>query len=113
MFELTLEKAKKMAEKKQWEKLMKKLSKNDPKISSIVAEACGTVNDDGSYNILIQLMKSESREIKLAAIRGLGELGRDTARTHISWLKQHTPEEDTEIHEAIMNAMTKIRHSKA
>ncbi|MGN1059377.1 MAG: hypothetical protein ACI4QW_03005 [Clostridia bacterium] len=112
MFEFTLEKATKLAKQKNWDKLRHKLNKNDPKIGAIVAQACSTVDDDGSYNILIELMKHDQRPIKLAAVRGLGELGRDAARTHISWLKQHTPESDTEMHAAISEAMAKIRHDK-
>lgn len=95
-----------------WDKLEKKASHGDTALRAEIATLCGTSKDDEAYNLLIRLTSDPEKDVQLAAIKSLGEVGRESAIAHLQWLSSHIPEERTEEQKMIQQAMNKIKTRK-
>lgn len=99
---------------KQWKKLAKLASGKDFSTIVEVAEACGTGRSEEPYNILVDLLASSNKDVKLAAIKGLGNLRYDLSSqaTRLHWLAERLPEGSDDLQAAISDALACIRDAK-
>ena len=104
----------KIAANKQWKKLAKLAASKDADTLIAVAEACGTGRSEEPYNILVDLLASPDKNVKLAAISGLGSLRYDLSRqaTRLHWLAERLPEGSDDVQAAISDALADLRGAK-
>lgn len=99
---------------KQWKKLAKLAAGKDLDTIIEVAEACGTGRSEEPYNILVDMLANSDSRVKLAAIRGLGNLRYDLSSqaTRLHWLAERLPEGSDELQAAISDSLASIRDAK-
>ena len=97
----------KLVKEGKFEKLEAEVAKLDAEKCKQVAEACATSREDGAYNVLVSILDKEDRECKMAAIKGLGDQGRESASTHLMHLMDAAGS-DAEMKAAIETALDKI-----
>lgn len=102
--------AEKLVQAKKWKKLNAVLEKDDREKTLQIARACEKCTDDDAYNTLTTLLKHPDREIKLAAVRGLGAMKRPASFTHLSHLAT-TVGDDPELKEEIEKAVQAVKGS--
>ncbi|GHV44815.1 hypothetical protein FACS189492_1690 [Clostridia bacterium] len=103
----------KMVLKDRWDKIGKALERGDACTASLIAAACGCQASDGSFNTLIALLRHSDHGVRVAALRSLAKVGGNNAAANISWLRDHTPPDDTELLGAIHDALAGIREHNA
>lgn len=95
----------KLVKKKKWDKLRHMAEHSDKATLLQIAEHCGAVKADEAYNILVNLLEHPDEAVRIAAVRALGHMGKETAATHIRRimaLEENTSEACTQaIHAAL------------
>lgn len=99
----------KLVKKGHWEKLQKKLDSEHEEERILIAEACGGKVCDETNNLLIDLLKDPSDQVKMAAIKSLLAVGNDHAVTQLQWLLGNLKPEQTELHDAVQHAIGALR----
>ena len=84
-----LEKYEKIVQKKNWKKLGHEMKHASAENLVLLAQACGTVNEDETYNALVDMMRHADERVQLAAIESLGKVGRPAAATQLSWMAEN------------------------
>ena len=107
MFGNKSEAVKKHIEKKHWGKVSKLIAKEEPNVLLAAAKACGTVNCDESYNILVQLVSFDNKDVQIAAIEAMGKTAGDRGISTLTCLLNHP--KDEQVQEAIHKAMNEIK----
>lgn len=72
--------------------------------------ALGTIKKDECFNYLVVALRNPNKEIRLAAIEAIGNIGFPRGRTHLSHLADTDPDED--IVAAAREAAGKLMNSK-
>ena len=68
-----------------------------------------TMDDDKNFNLLLNFLRDEEAECRIAAAETLGKTSRDAAFTYISYLMER--EEDKKVIEAMRAALSSIREN--
>mgnify|MGYP000356458438 CR=1 FL=1 len=109
MFGLSVQKVEKWGEKGKYQKLMSVLSKPKVKKDIYLAaiRACAKCEkiDRDAVNLLITIMRNADKDVKLATIQTLGEIGDSIASEHIRRLIK---DEDPDIRAEAEKALKKI-----
>ena len=85
----SLEKYEKIVQKKNWKKLAHELQHAGAEDLVLLAQACGTVDEDDTYNTLVDMLRCPDERVQLAAIEALGKVGRAAAATQLSWTAEN------------------------
>ena len=72
-----------------------------------LAEKCADCGTEEAYNILVDLLDTDDRSVIIAAVKGLGKIGRDTGATHLRYLMGKYMK-DKEMYQEIVNALKLI-----
>lgn len=105
------EKLTKLVTKKKWDKL-RKLMTSDKETVCNLAKACAHSNDDESTNLLIELLRANDREIQMAAIASLGQVGNEHAIASLQYIEKSQPDCGADMIHAIHTAIGSIRNRK-
>jgi len=105
------EEFKTLAENNKYEKIIKKAQKLDKKEKNaalVVAaiEALATIKRDECFNYIVEHIRDTNKEIRIAAIKGLADIGYDRGKTHIMHMIQS--ETDPDILAALKDAERKL-----
>lgn len=111
MFGNSEEKMEHLVKKGQWDKLIHKSGSSDVKTRVAVAEACGQAADVAALNVLIPLLRDGSKDVRLQAVKSIGLVGDESAKTHLLMLEQ-TPGNDDEMKAALKEAIHQISKRK-
>jgi HEAT repeat protein len=103
---MSIRKIEKFARKEKIDKLIKIADGKNVELATKAIEALATVKKDESFNYLVICLRNPNKDIRLAAIRGLGDIGFERCRTHLA----HVIDTDTDkdIIEAAKEASLKI-----
>lgn len=101
-----------LVNKRNWEKINKKLEKASAEEKIQLAEACTSCLDEDSSYTCINLLTDSDLNVVLAAAKTLGEIGHDNAKTHLQILLSRIPESDTEKQTIVRDAIGKINKAK-
>ena len=102
------EKLTKMVTKKKWEALRKLMGKDKETVCNL-AKACKHSGDDESTNLLIELLRVDDREIRMAAIDSLGQVGNEHAIASLQYIEKSQPDCGEDMIAAIHSAIGAIR----
>lgn len=97
-----------MVAKAQWDKVMGKLDRANTQTKLEIAEACSKSSDDESMNILVRLLQDTDESVQLQAVKSLGASGRNSAKTHLTWMAGRLPDSKVELKAAIKEASMEI-----
>lgn len=103
-------KIEKYAQKGKFDKLIGIAEGKDLEMSKAAIAALATIKKDESFNFLVVALRNPNKEIRLATIEALGEIGMARGRTHLSHLADTDP--DQEIATAAREAAAKLANSK-
>lgn len=78
----------------------------DIDLSKEAIAALATIRKDESFNYLVVNLRNSKKEIRLAAIKALGEIGYPRGRTHLAHIVE--TDSDNEIIEAAREAALKL-----
>lgn len=101
-----------MVQKHQWDKVEKKLSGADAEAKTALASACGESSDEEASVLLLNLLQDSDEKVLLQAVKSLGAVGHDNAKTNLQWLAGNLPADKKEIQKAISEAITKISNKR-
>ena len=101
-----------LVQKHQWDKVGKKLQGADVPTKIAIVSACGDSSDEEAPTALINLLRDSDDGVKLEAVKSLGKVGHDNAKTQLQWLSDNSAGEKKEIKEAIGQAISKISKRK-
>jgi hypothetical protein len=101
-----------MVKKNQWDKIAKKLHTADVQSKVALAAACGSSFNENSSNILIDLLKDSDENVLLQAVKSLGAVGHENAKTHLLMLSDHLPDGKDTLKDAIRESIAKLNISK-
>lgn len=99
----------KLIRKGKWETLNKKFLKGDAATRLVLAQECAKAGDPGVNSLLSTLIRDEDEKVRLAAVKSIAITGRDHEVAQLQWLLSNTPESDTELIEALQDAISKSR----
>lgn len=77
-----------------------------------MASACGKSEDEEALNILVDLLDDGDENVVMEAVKSLGEVGRDNAKTHLLALMEKLPDEKAELKAAVKDSISKINAAK-
>lgn len=97
-----------LVKKGKWKALSKAMERADPATKRMIAKACAGSKADQSANLLLELVRDPDQTVQQEAVRSLGETGNDTAKTHLQWILDHLPANQSELHQEIRGAIAKI-----
>lgn len=97
-----------LVEKHSWEKINKKLPKLDSQEKTDLAIACGKCFDEDSSYTLINLLTDSDMNVVMQAVKSLGDIGHDNAKTHLQMLLGRLPDSNGENGTIIKDAIAKI-----
>lgn len=97
-----------LVEKKNWEKINKKLPKASSEEKIQLADACTKCMDEDSSYTLINLLTDHDMNVVMEAVKSLGVIGRSNAKTHLQMLLGRIPESDTAKCALIKDSIAKI-----
>lgn len=101
--------AERLVKRKKWNDLRHAAERGDKETLIQIAEQCGTVTADEAYNILVNMLENSDVEVRTAAVRALGKMGKETAATHIRRIMMHEENASGEIVEVIHTALSEIK----
>ena len=101
-----------MVGKHQWDKISKKLNGADTQARISLASACGSSSDEEASNVLINLLQDSDESVQLQAVKPLGLIGHDNAKTHLQWLAKNLKDGQKELGDAINEAAVQISKRK-
>lgn len=101
-----------LAKKGNFDKLRKKYMNGSKEEQIALAKACSVVSSDDSVNTLINLMDcAADRDVLVAIMQSLGEVGTDHAVSQIQLLLTRTdPAKDKELYDVVMATLHKLRN---
>ena len=102
------EKYAKMVAEKKFKKLARHGMKKDASVAVAVAEACGTGRSEECRNILTDLLTRSEREVKVAAVKGLGALRYDPD-SQIERLRHVVTSGDAELEQLVKDSIEALR----
>ena len=102
------EKYEKMLAEKKFEKLARHGMKKGADVAIAVAEACGTGRSEECRNILTDLLTRPEREVKVAAVKGLGSLRYDPD-SQIERLRHVVTDGDAELANLVRDSLEALR----
>lgn len=109
MFGSKESKIEKLIKKGKWETLNKKFLSADPQTRLTLAKACATAGDPGVNSILTTLIRDPDEKVQMEAVKSIAITGKDHEVAQLQWLLSNTPEEKTELREAIQYAIANVR----
>ena len=112
MFGSKEEKMQKYLEKGNWDKIEKLYLYADSDTLLALAQACGKVKTDVSGNVLGILIRDPEEKIQLVAVNNLGKIGSEHHVAELQQLMERTPEEKTELVQAIHKAIKTARQKE-
>jgi HEAT repeat protein len=101
-----------LVKKHQWDKINKKLPDANTEQRIALATACGSSFDEGAAHTLINMLEDSDEEVLIQAIKSLGEVGSDNAKTHLRARSERLPEGNDRIKKAISESIAKLNISK-
>ncbi|NLM62552.1 MAG: HEAT repeat domain-containing protein [Clostridiales bacterium] len=107
---MKIEKIEKLAQKGKFEKLISIAEGKDIEMAKAAISALGTIRKDESFNFLVVALRNPNKEIRLAAIEAMGNIGMDRGRTHLRHLADTETDED--IVAAAREAANKLMNAK-
>ncbi|MGI6039828.1 MAG: HEAT repeat domain-containing protein [Clostridiales bacterium] len=99
-------KIEKFAKKEKIDKLIGIAEGKNIELAKEAIAALATIKKDESFNHLVVSLRNPNKEIRLAAIRAMGDIGYDRGRTHLAHLID--TDSDNEIVEAAKEASLKL-----
>lgn len=109
MFGSKERKIERMVLKAKWDKLNKMLAKADADTRLLIATECQKATNPGVNSILSLLIRDGDKRVQIAAIKSLGVTGTSHEASQLDWLLSNTPEDQTDVIEAIHESLPKIR----
>lgn len=103
------EKLIKMVTKKKWDALRKLMGKDKETVLNL-ARACAHSDDDESTNVLIELLRADDRDIRMAAIASLGKVGNEHAVASLQYIEKSNPNCGADMIAAVHTAIGSIRN---
>jgi HEAT repeat protein len=101
-----------LVKKHQWDKIGKQLHSADAQsrlaLATDLATACGSSLNEGAVNTLIYLLNVSDENVLMQAVKSLGAVGNDNAKTHLQSLFDHLPDGKDSIKDAIKESIVKI-----
>lgn len=107
MFGNPLAKIEKLAQKGKSEKLAAFTRHKNKDVRLAAIRALGSCNDETAYNTLTGMIVDAETDERIAALEGLGRLGKDQSFSLISHYVNNEP--DPRVKKAMQDAMTAIR----
>lgn len=95
----------------QWEKISKKISSSDAKTRLAAAEACGSADDEEAANLLVHLLRDSDKAVQLMAVKSIGQVGGEAAKTHLQQLLEQ-PGDSDELKAAIKESILEINRRR-
>lgn len=108
--EKKIAKLEKYSKKQKIGKLSKYADSKHPEIRLAVAKELAGIKTDESYNTLIIMLKDNDSLVRKQAVLSLGELGRNSAFTHINYILDTTT--DPDLQKACRNSLSKIHNTE-
>ncbi len=112
MFGSKERKIEKMVQKAKWDKLNKMLLKADADTRLLIAQECQKAQDPGVNSILSLLIRDGDKRVRIAAIKSMGVTGRNHEVAQLEWVLSNTPADETDVIEAVHEALPKLRNKK-
>ncbi len=106
----TLQKIKKLEEKRKSAKVIKFLNSKDLEIVKAAMEALGNIKDEDSVNTVAHSIDHDNPEIRSAAALCLGKMGTEYCKTYL--LHRSGKETDATVKESISIALREISANK-
>jgi HEAT repeat protein len=97
-----------LVEKHQWEKVDKKLNGADAEAKVALAAACANSSDEEASSCLISLLNDSDESVQIQAIKSLGIIGSENAKTNLQWLSDHLPAGKDAVKTAAREAIAQI-----
>jgi len=113
MFGSKEDRLRKLIRKNRWGKISKILETADSQTKILFASECGSTKNEKSLNYLIALLRDDDEKVQLEAVKALGLLGKDSAKTHLLDILNNLPKEKTELYNAIRESISKINEAIA
>jgi hypothetical protein len=101
-----------LVQKHHWDKVNKKLHNADAKTRLSLAAACGSSFDEDASNILVNMLNDSDEGVMIQAVKSLGDVGHDNAKTHLQSLLGRLPDGQESIKATIRDSIAKINESK-
>lgn len=101
-----------LVEKHHWDKIKKKLPTLSPSDRVTLAAACGKSSDEDALNLLMELLEDKNEAVVMQAVKSLGDVGRDNAKTHLLALLEKLPEGNEPLKAVIKESISKINIAK-
>jgi len=96
-----------------WSKINKLLQKASSEEKEEFAKELGNDLHNNNINYLLKLMDDPDDNVKLQAVKSLGNHGSDTAKTFLQNFLENLPKEKTELEKATREAINKINEALA
>lgn len=96
---------------KRWNKIGKMLEKGKSDTKIAIAAELGKINDEQPIEFLNALLLDPDDQVKLQAVKSLGNLGVERTKVNLQQLITIVPEENTELHTAIREALASINEA--
>lgn len=109
MFGSKEKKIENLIRKGKWEALSKKFLKADAATRLVLAQECAKAGDPGVNSLLSTLIRDEDEKVQLAAVKSIAITGKDHEVAQLQWVLSNTPESNTELTEALHNAISNCR----
>jgi len=113
MFGSKEDRLRRLIRKNRWGKISKILETADSQTKILFASECGSSKNEKSLNYLIALLRDEDEKVQLEAVKSLGLLGKESAKTHLLDILNNLPKEKTELNNAIRESISKINEAIA
>lgn len=105
----TVEGLEKLVQQKKWDKIKKNYLDADEETKTHLAEACAVSVSDDSSNILMALLNSPEKSVKIAALKSLEKVGNDHCVSRIQQMIDTIPTEQTDLKEQIIKTRDALR----
>lgn len=102
-----------MVKKHRWSKINKVLQKASPEEKEEFAKELGNDLHNNSINYLLMLLEDPDDNVKLQAVKALGNHASDTAKTFLQNFLENLPKEKVELENATREVISKINASLA
>lgn len=102
-----------MVKKQRWTKISKVLQKASSEEKEEFAKELGNDLHNNNINYLLMLLDDPDDNVKLQAVKSLGNHASDTAKTYLQHLLENLPKEKVELETAIRDSISKINAALA
>lgn len=101
-----------MVKKHNWDKIEKRLQGSSAQLRLELATACGNSSDASASNFLINLLRDNDENVQIQAVKSLGMIKSENAKTSIRMLFEQLPEGKSTLREAIRESIAMINKTK-